>query len=158
LAARPSVAAARPGVRKVDSRPGAPPAAGVTPVEWSWASILERCRRVAKAESIVAMDGEGLPVAWAGHQDHVEAERVCAHVARSFDLLDRLKYVGRLAECLCVMYWPEGRWLTAVRIAPKVSAVVTVAVVGPYTMVDSGRRRLRNTFLQLLEETWPRAR
>ena len=130
-------------------------ASGSPSVEWSWKAILERCRRVAKATSIVAIDGEGLPVAWAGHEDEVEASRVAAHVARSFDLLDRLKYVGRLAECLCVMYWPEGHWLTAVRIAPNVSTVVTVAVVGPYTMVDRGRRRLRNTFVRLLEETWP---
>jgi hypothetical protein len=124
------------------------------PVEWSWRSILDRCRRIAKADSIVAIDGEGQPVAWVGHDDGVEAARISAHVGRSFDLLDRLKYVGRLAECLCVMYWPEGHWLTAVRIAPNVSTVVTVAVVGPYTLVDRGRRRLRNTFVRLLEETW----
>jgi hypothetical protein len=124
------------------------------PADGPWLSVLERTREVTRATSVIAVNGDGLAVAWIGLRDDVEASRIAAHVAKSFDLLDRLKYVGRLAECLCTMYWPEGTWLTAVRIAPKVSSVVTIAVVGPYTLVDRDRRRLRNTFVQLLETTW----
>jgi hypothetical protein len=117
----------------------------------AWTEILERCRQVARANSVIAIEGDGLPVAWVGLDDGVQASRIAAHVSKSFDLLDRLKYVGRFAECLCTMYWPEGTWLTAVRIAPTVSTVVTIAIIGPYTLVDRDRRRLRNTFLSLLE-------
>ncbi len=142
------------------TRSGRGPSAGATPPPFdasdrsdrSWAAVLERCREVVRAQSVIAVSGEGLPVAWVGGSDAVEAARISAHVSRSFDLLDRLKYVGRLAECLCVMYWPEGTWLTAVRVAPEVSTVVTIAVVGRYTLVARDRRRLRNTFVRLIEE------
>jgi hypothetical protein len=139
-------------------QPAHPPGSGAAsglPVDWSWHPLLDACRKVARAKSIIAVDGDGLPVAWMGLEDRVEAERIAAHVARAFDLLDNLKYVGRFAECLCTMYWPEGTWLTAVRLAPKVSRVVTIAMVGPYTLVAKDRQRLRNTFVRLLEESWP---
>jgi hypothetical protein len=156
MAASPSVGSENlpgtEGVRTTAAKPAASP-----PVDWSWKAILERCRKVAGAHAIISVDADGLPVAWSGLTDQVEASRIAAHVGKAFDLLDRLKYVGRFAECLCTMYWPEGTWLTAVRIAPNVSTVVTVAVVGPYTLVDQGRRRLRNTFLRLLEDDWPTA-
>ncbi len=135
------------------AKPAGQAAATVAAPGRPWQATLERCREVAKARAVIAVDGEGLPVAWIGLHDPTEASRISAHVAKSFDLLDRLKYVGRFAECLCVMYWPEGTWLTAVRVAPKVSTVVTIAVVGPYTLVQRDRRRLCNTFLRLLEET-----
>jgi hypothetical protein len=125
------------------------------PADWSWDNVLEQCRKAAQAQALIAIDNGGLPVAWIGLDDRNEADRIAAHVSKAFDLLDNLKYVGRLAECLCTMYWPEGVWLTAVRIAPKVSTVVTIAMIGPYTLVDKGRRRLRNTFVRMLEEAWP---
>jgi hypothetical protein len=128
-------------------------ATSARPTDGVWRKVLERCRDLVQADSVIAVDGEGLAVAWVGPFDRVEASRVSAHVSKAFDLLDRLKYVGRLAESLCVMYWPEGTWLTAVRVAPEVSSVVTIAVVGPYTLVHKDRRRLRNTFTRLLEET-----
>lgn len=136
--------AGRTGERTAASPPGP---------GWSWEPTLRACRDVARARAVVAIDGEGLPVAWVGFEDRVEAARISAHVAKSFDLLDRLMYVGRLAECMCIQYWPEGTWLTAVRVAPEVSKVVTVAVVGPYTLVQKDRQRLRNTFVHLLERT-----
>lgn len=125
------------------------------PADWSWNFVLEQSRKAAKAQSLIAIDSSGLPVAWIGLDDRNEADRIAAHVSKAFDLLDHLKYVGRMAECVCAMYWPEGTWLTAVRIAPKVSTVVTIAMVGPFTLVDRGRRRLRNTFVRMLEESWP---
>jgi hypothetical protein len=127
----------------------------VAPSDGAWVPILERCRAVARARSVIAVEGEGLPVAWVGLQDRVEASRIAAHVGKSFDLLDRLMYVGRMAECLCVRYWPEGTWLTAVRVAPSVSTVVTIAVIGPYTLVDRDRSRLRHTFVRLIEDSRP---
>jgi hypothetical protein len=123
------------------------------PVTWAWNPILERCREVVRAESVVAADAEGLAVAWVGPLDRVQASRVAAHVSKSFDLLDRLKYAGKLAEGMCVQFQPESTWLTAVRVAPSISTVVTIAVLGPYTLVHRGRDRLRTTFERLLQAT-----
>jgi hypothetical protein len=118
-----------------------------------WPEILDQCRTIARASAVIAVDAEGLVVASVGTLDKVQVTRIAAHVARAFDLLDRLKYVGRLTECLCARYTPEGEWLTAVRVAPNVSTVVTIVMIGPYTLVEKGRTRLRNTFLRLIEET-----
>jgi hypothetical protein len=123
------------------------------PVTWSWKPVLEKCREVAQARSIVALDAEGSVVAWSGNLDEVDAARLAAHVGKAFDLLDRLKFAGRFAECVCAEYEPEGTWLTAVRVAPRLTSVVTIAVLGPYTFVHRGRELLRTTFVRLLEAT-----
>ena len=117
----------------------------------TWPSLLARCREVVRADDVFAVGGDGLLVGAVGTLHHDEIERLAAHLSRAFDLADGVKSVGRVTECLCVRYAPEGRWLTAVRIAPREGTVVTIGVVGRYTLIERDRTRLRNTFLRLFE-------
>ena len=114
--------------------------------ELSWDVILRRCREIAKADCVFAVDGSGLVVGREGTYGRAEVDRVAAHLSRAFDLLDSLQEIGSESESICTRY-AEGRWLTAVRIRPDDDRVITVGVIGPYTLITQDRLRLRNTFL-----------
>jgi hypothetical protein len=94
------------------------------------------------------VDDGGIVVAREGTYGRTEIERVAAHLSRAFDLLDGLTEIGSETESICTRY-AEERWLTAVRIRPDDGRVVTIGVIGPYTMITRDRQRLRNTFLLL---------
>jgi len=113
--------------------------------EITWARLMRRCREITKADVVFAVDGEGLVVGSEGLYSRSEIERVAAHLARAFDFLDELKEIGSETESICAMY-AEGRWLTAVRIWPREDTVVTIGLIGPYTLIRQDRQRLRNTF------------
>lgn len=150
----PSDPASVPGsvslVRRLFRNPPipAPQAVTPTPPELSWEFVLRRCREITKADCVFAVDGGGLVVGRQGTYGRAEVDRVAAHLSRAFDLVDGLQEIGSESESICVRY-AEGRWLTAVRIRPDDETVVTVGVIGPYTMITQDRYRLRNTFLRM---------
>jgi hypothetical protein len=121
-------------------------------VEITWPSLLLRCWEAVKADCVFAVSQEGLVLGGVGSLARKEVERVAAHLSKAFDLLDDVKTAGRVTEALCVRYAPEGRWLTAVRIAPRPGAVITIGVIGRHTLIEHDRQRLRNTFLRLFDE------
>jgi hypothetical protein len=142
-AAAPAPVAVRPA--------GKAPARPSGPVEITWPSLLMRCWEAVRADCVLAVSGEGLVMGHVGSLKRREVEQVAAHLSRAFDLLDEVRLAGRVTEALCVRYAPEGRWLTAVRIAPLPDVVITIAVIGPHALVEQDRQRLRNTFLKLFE-------
>ncbi|HVG94396.1 MAG TPA: hypothetical protein VND21_08110 [Planctomycetota bacterium] len=125
-----------------------PVATPVKPVELSWEVMLRRCREIARADCVFAVDGSGIVVGREGTYGRAEVDRVAAHLSRAFDLLDDLTEIGSESESICARY-AEGRWLTAVRIRPDEERVITVGVIGPYTLITQDRLRLRNTFLRM---------
>jgi hypothetical protein len=132
--------------------PRAAPVSTPHHVEMTWPSLLLRCWEAVKADCVFAVSQEGLILGGVGSLTRKEVERVAAHLSRAFDLLDEVKSAGRVTEALCVRYAPEGRWLTAVRIAPVPGAVITIGVIGRHTLIEHDRQRLRNTFLRLFED------
>jgi hypothetical protein len=144
VAAAAAVAPARPA--------GKAPARPSGPVEITWPSLLLRCWEAVQADCVFAVSGEGLVMGHVGALKRREVEHVAAHLSKAFDLLDEVRFSGRVTEALCVRYAPEGRWLTAVRIAPLPDVVITIAVIGQHALVEQDRQRLRNTFLRLFED------
>ena len=120
-------------------------------LEITWARLMRRCRQMTKADVVFAVDGEGLVVGWEGLYGRAEVDRVAAHLSRAFDFLNQLTEIGSETESICAMY-AEGRWLTAVRIWPRPDTVVTIGLIGPFTLIRQDRQRLRNTFDLLFAE------
>ncbi len=136
--------------------PGFTPAVSAHPVvepraRPTWASLLARVREVTKATAIVAIDDQGLVIGSHGDLEPKDVEDVAAHVALAFDLFERLSQLGTKTECVCAQYVPEGTWLTAIRLRPVDAAPLTVAILGPHTLVRDDRRRVREAFTRLLE-------
>lgn len=131
-----------------------PPAARLAPPKHArtWPEVLERVRAATKAYHVIATDPEGLLLGHAGPLSLADAEAIAAHVARSFDLLDGLKRLGGKAESVCVMYTPENTWLTATRLSTPAGERLTIAIVGPYTLIRSDRMRIRELFFKLVAD------
>jgi len=117
----------------------------------TWPSLVARVREVTRANAVVAIDEEGLIVASTGDREHAELEAIAAHVALGFDLFERLTMLGETTESICAQYTPEGTWLTAIRMRPPVGGPMTVAIVGPYTMIREDRRRIHDAFARLFD-------
>jgi hypothetical protein len=132
-----------------DAKRAAPPA----PVR-TWPALLARVREVSQADCVFAVEGEGIVVARDGSYGRAEVERIAAHVSRSFDLLAPLTEIGSSVESVCVMF-AEGRWLTAIRIRPDESQRVTIGIVGPFTIIQEDRQRIRRSFLRLFRDGLP---
>jgi hypothetical protein len=116
----------------------------------TWPEVLERVRAATKAYHVVATDPEGLLLGHAGPLSLSDAEGIAAHVARAFDLVDGMKRLGGKAESVCVMYTPENTWLTATRLSAPSGEKLTIAIVGPYTLIRSDRMRIRELFFKLV--------
>lgn len=133
------------------AKPAPPPRADGKPVR-TWPEVLERVRAATKAYHVVATDPEGLLLGHAGPLALADAEGIAAHVARAFDLVDGMKRLGGKAESVCVMYTPENTWLTATRLSTPGGDRLTIAIVGPYTLIRSDRMRIRELFFKLVAD------
>lgn len=157
---------AAPAVREAPLPPPVPPSAmhaveesvaqealGVS--ESAWARMMTKVRDATKADCVFAVEAAGLVVARTGTYGRAEVDRVAAHLSRSFDFLDPLTEIGSAVESVCVMF-TEGRWLTAMRIVPAENIVVTIGVIGPYTIVREDRERIRAVFTTVFLREWAR--
>jgi hypothetical protein len=136
--------------RVVEAAPESPPGAVRAPLDWT--ALLHRVRGLMRADDVVALDGEGLVVGHAGGLPAESVDSIAAHIGRAFDLLDGLHSIGGKAESVCVMYSPEGTWLTATRFSTPSGGRVTLGLIGPYTLARQDRMRLRNAFYRLFEK------
>jgi hypothetical protein len=123
--------------------------------ESAWARMMTKVRDATKADCVFAVEAAGLVVARTGTYGRAEVDRVAAHLSRSFDFLDPLTEIGSAVESVCVMF-TEGRWLTAMRIVPAENIVVTIGVIGPYTIVREDRERIRSVFTTVFLREWAR--
>lgn|GEM_PF-6672601 len=121
----------------------------------AWARMMTKVRDATKADCVFAVDAGGLVVARTGTYGRAEVDRVAAHLSRSFDFLDPLTEIGSGVESVCVMF-TEGRWLTALRIVPAENIVVTIGVIGPFTIVRDDRERIRSVFTTVFLREWAR--
>jgi len=129
--------------------PDAPPGAVKAPLDWT--ALLHRVRGIMRADDVLAMDGQGLVVGHAGDRPAESVDAIAAHIGRAFDLVNGLHSIGGKAESVCVMYSPEGTWLTATRFSTPAGDHVTLGLIGPYTLARQDRMRLRNAFYRLFE-------
>jgi hypothetical protein len=135
--------------RSAESAPESPPGAVRAPLDWT--ALLHRVRGIMRADDVVALDGQGLVVGHAGRLPVEAVDSIAAHIGRAFDLVDGLHSIGSKAESVCVMYSPEGTWLTATRFSTPSGGRVTLGLIGPYTLARQDRMRLRNAFYKLFE-------
>ena len=82
-------------------------------------------------------------------------DSVEAHLSRSCDFLCTMTEIGSAVESVCVMF-TEGRWLTAMRIVPAENIVVTIGVIGPFTIIREDRERIRSVFTTVFLREWAR--
>jgi hypothetical protein len=139
----------QPGQRRVEMAPDSPPGAVRSPLDWT--ALLHRVRGIMRADDVLAMDGQGLVVGHAGGRPAESVDAIAAHIGRAFDLVNGLHSIGGKAESVCVMYSPEGTWLTATRFSTPAGGHVTLGLIGPYTLARQDRMRLRNAFYKLFE-------
>jgi hypothetical protein len=121
--------------------------------ESAWSHMMSKVRGATKADCVFAVDAAGIVVARTGTYGRAEVDRVAAHLSRSFDFLDPLTEIGSGVESMCVMF-AEGRWLTSMRIVPAEDIVVTIGVIGPYTLVREDRDRIRSVFTTVFQREW----
>lgn len=126
------------------------PAAPQTP--FTWPTLLRRVRDVTSADAVLAIDEEGLVVGSSGTLAEPEVDCIAAHVAMAFDLFERLPMLGQKTEAVCAQYVPDGTWLTAIRMRPPHGGRITIALVGPYTLIREDRRKIRDAFARLFDE------
>jgi len=88
-------------------------------------------RAATKAYHVIATDPEGLLLGHAGPLSLADAEAIAAHVARSFDLLDGLKRLGRQGRERVPSCTRPRHVLTATRLSTPAGERLTIAIVGP---------------------------
>lgn len=148
----PSPVAVTAAARRIDET-AAREALGVS--ESAWVRMMGKVREATQADCVFAVEAAGLVVARTGTYGRAEVDRVAAHLSRSFDFLDPLTEIGSAVESVCVMF-TEGRWLTAMRIVPAEDVVVTIGVIGPFTIVRDDRERIRHAFTTVFLREWAR--
>jgi hypothetical protein len=126
------------------------PAAPRTP--YTWPTLLRRVREVTSAHAVLAVDEEGLVLGSNGTLGATDIDAIAAHVAMAFDLFERLPSLGKKTEAVCAQYVPDGTWLTAIRMRPPHGGRITIALVGPYTLIREDRRKIRDAFARLFDE------
>src|SRR5262245_55762813 len=125
------------------------PGAVKAPLDWT--ALLHRVRGIMRADDVLAMDGQGLVVGHAGGRPAEPVDAIAAHIDRAFDFVNGLHSIGGKAESVCVMYSPEGTWLTATRFSTPAGGHVTLGLIGPYTLARQDRMRLRNAVSNRVE-------
>lgn len=113
--------------------------------ESAWTRLMGKVRTAMEADCVFTVDAEGLVIARTGAYGRAEVDRVAAHVSRAFDFVDPLTEIGSAVETVCIRF-EEGRWLTAIRVAPRDDVTVTLAVIGPHTVLLDARDRIREVF------------
>jgi hypothetical protein len=117
----------------------------------TWPTLLRRVLEVTRATAVLAVDDQGLVLGSTGEIESSEIDNIAAHVAMAFDLFERLPALGKKTESVCAQYVPDGTWLTAIRMRPPEAGRITIAIVGPYTLIREDRRRVRDAFERLFE-------
>ena len=133
------------------SAPTSPAAPAAPRPPLTWPTLLRRVRDVTKADAVLAVDDQGLVLGSTGNLAASDIDNVAAHVAMAFDLFERLTLLGKKAESVCAQFVPDGTWLTAIRMRPPEGGRITIALVGPYTLIREDRRRIRDAFARLFD-------
>lgn len=128
-----------------------PTAPGAPRTRFTWSTLLQRVREVTRADAVLAVDEEGLVLGSTGTLASSEIDNIAAHVAMAFDLFERLSVLGKKAESVCAQYVPDGTWLTAIRMRPPTGGRITIAIVGPHTLIREDRRKVRDAFARLFD-------
>lgn len=121
------------------------------PARHTWPTLTRRVLEVTRAHSVLAIDDQGLVLASTGSLDSRSVDTIGAHVALAFDLFERLSMLGKKAESVCAQFVPDDTWLTAIRMRPPEGGRITIAIVGPFTLVREDRRKIRDAFARLFE-------
>lgn len=151
---RPDDAAAptaAPRTADRDAADASPSAPAAPRPRFTWPTLLQRVRDVTRADAVVAVDEEGLVLGSTGTLAPADIDGIAAHVAMAFDLFERLSILGKKTESVCAQYVPDGTWLTAIRMRPPEGGRITIALVGPYTLIREDRRKIRDAFARLFE-------
>jgi len=129
----------------------APSAPAAPRIRFTWATLLQRVLEVTRADAVLAVDEEGLVLGSTGTLASTEIDSIAAHVAMAFDLFERITALGKKTESVCAQYVPDGTWLTAIRMRPPEGGRITIALVGPHTLIRDDRRKIRDAFARLFE-------